>query len=101
MAKTKLPANDLYVGDNQVAEGSDGSLLLNGKKTTVLTKAGTASNGDIVIAAPFEPAGMIVQGLQSTGAPRAFDTAVYDDGDITISVTTGTANDIWSVIIWS
>ena len=119
MAKTKLPKNDLYVGDNQVVSASDGALYQKGTKLTssaaelnaisgigaatiaVLTSAGTESNGDIVIEAPFEPDGMIIQGLQSSGAPRAFDTAVYDDGDITISVTTGTANDVWSVIIWA
>lgn len=66
----------------------------------VLTSAGTAANGDIVIDAPFEPSGMIVQGLSTTGAPVTFDTATYATGKITITVTTGAATDNWSVIIW-
>lgn len=61
---------------------------------------GVTSNGDIVIEVPFEPTDFIVQGKTAAGAPRAFSTATYSEGEITIDVSTGASTDRWSLIAW-
>lgn len=67
----------------------------------MISVAGVADNGDIVVPIPFTATGWIVQGWTTAGAPIAITDVTFAGGNLTIDVAAGAVTDRWDIIAWN